>query len=514
MASKGYACTGSKTTSPNRLFPTKDISKLTTPKNQALYIQKHCPTISIHLSGQQGYTALQSGYWSSFQRDVEPFCFLEPTTPQDVAQILKILKGLGCPFAVKSGGHAAFAGASSAAEGFTVSLRRFREVSVGEDRRTTRVGTGNTWGEVYEELRPRGLGVVGGRVKNIGVGGLVLGGGISFFSGRYGWACDGVRNYELVTAEGEVLQVSQESQPDLYWALRGGGNQFGVVTRVDLETFEQGDLWGGTRVLLWEHTEALLDAFYEFAQVGAEADVDASMYLAFAYAPKPRDIFVASPFFTHAKGVEEPRVFREFLKLPHVRSTLRKANLVDLADELDKTNPNGLRESYWTHNFLLTREMLSEVTQIWKDEVETLKDVAGVLPALVLQPLTRNILAHFSRNGGNCLGLSPSPSTPSEPLLLMSVPTMWTDTSKDELVISTLRRMVERCVARSREVGAFQRFIYMNYAAREQRVFEGYGEGCLGRLRGVARKWDPEGVLRGQGGFGLWDGVGKAEGEG
>ncbi|KAK4502900.1 hypothetical protein PRZ48_006326 [Zasmidium cellare] len=470
-----------------------------------LYIQKHCPSISIYLEGQDGYKKLQSAYWSTFQSDVQPYCFAEPSTPQDVAQILKILKNVGCPFAVKSGGHAAFAGASSAPEGITISMGKFKELSVSEDRKTTRVGTGNLWHDVYSYLTPKGLSVVGGRVKNIGVGGLLLGGGISFFSGRRGWACDNVRSYQLVTPGGEILQVSKDSHPDLYWALRGGGNQFGVVTQFELETFEQGDLWGGSRVLMWDQTEALLDAFYDFAKEGggAEADVDAGMWLAFAYAPAPRDIFVASPFFTHAGGVEDPDAFKDFLKLPHVRTTLRKASMVELAEELDVSNPNGLRESYWTHNFLLTREMLGEVTRVWKEEVENIKDVAGVLPALVLQPVPRNTIAHFSRNGGNCLGIDASQG----PLLLMSVPTMWTDTSKDELVIGTLRRMIGRCVERSREVGAWHRYVYMNYAAREQAVHEGYGKENLERLRDVARRGDTEGWFgRAQGGFGLWEG--------
>lgn len=428
---------------------------------------------------------------------------MEPSSAHDVSSILKIVQKTGCPFAVKSGGHAAFAGASSAPDGITISLAKLNELQVSEDRKTTRVGTGNVWFDVYAYLTPKNLSVVGGRVKDIGTGGLTLGGGISFFSGRYGWACDGVKEYELVTASGEVLEVNRESHPDLYWALRGGGNQFGVVTRLDLETFEQGAVWGGSRVLLWEQTEKLLDAFYRFAHEGAEGDVDAAMWLAFAYAPKPMDVFVASPFFTHAKGVEDPEVFKDFLDLPNVASTVRVSNMTDLAEELAAKNPNGLRESYWTHNFVLTREMLGEVVKIWKEEVENIKEVEGVLPALVLQPVTRNIIKHFSRNGGNALGMDASKG----PLLLMSVPAMWTDRGKDDLVIGVLRRMIDRSVERSQALGAFHPYIYMNYAAKEQRVYEGYGEENLERLREVSRKWDPEWVFHRlqPGYFTLWD---------
>jgi FAD/FMN-containing dehydrogenase len=110
-------------------------------------------------------------------------------------------------------------------------LQLLNELQVSEDKSVTRVGPGNRWLDVYEYLTPQGLSVIGGRDAEIGVGGLTLGGGISWYSGRHGWACDGVKNYEVVVASGEILEVNQETYPDLYWALRGGGNNFGVVTR-------------------------------------------------------------------------------------------------------------------------------------------------------------------------------------------------------------------------------------------------------------------------------------------
>ena len=102
-----------------------------------------------------------------------------------------------CPFAVKSGGHAAFAGASNIEGGVTIDLARLKQIQVSSDRTLTRVGAGNRWVDVYSHLDPMQLSVVGGRVADIGVGGLTLGGGISFFSGRYGWALDSVINYEV-----------------------------------------------------------------------------------------------------------------------------------------------------------------------------------------------------------------------------------------------------------------------------------------------------------------------------
>jgi FAD/FMN-containing dehydrogenase len=192
------------------------------------------------------YSTEQESYWSAIQAEVSPQCFVQPTCAAEVAAIVRLAERTDCSFAVRSGGHAAFTGASSIPNGITIDLRLLNEVTISGDRTTTRVGAGNVWLDVYEKLVPEGLAVIGGRVSGIGVGGLTLGGGISFLSGRHGWACDGVRNYELVSASGDILDVNYTSYPDLYWALRGGGNNFGIVTRFDLETFPQGQMWGGT----------------------------------------------------------------------------------------------------------------------------------------------------------------------------------------------------------------------------------------------------------------------------
>lgn len=102
-----------------------------------------------------------------------------------------------CKFAVKSGGHAAFAGASNIDAGMTVDLINLNQVTVSANKQETAVGGGNIWYDVYRQLEPTGLSVIGGRVSAIGVGGLTTGGGISFFSGRYGWACDNVNTYQV-----------------------------------------------------------------------------------------------------------------------------------------------------------------------------------------------------------------------------------------------------------------------------------------------------------------------------
>ena len=364
------------------------------------------------------------------------------------------------------------------------------EIVVSDDKSTTHVGAGNRWIDVYEYLTPKNLSAVGGRVAEIGVGGLTLGGGISFFSGRYGWAVDSVRNYGLVTASGQILQVNHESHPDLYWALRGGGNNFGIVTRFDLETFPSEGMWGGTYVTDMSTNATIIDAFVDFAYA-APQDVDASVYTAFAYSQE-NDAYFASSELVYAKPVSHPAILKNFTKVPSIQSMLRISNMSDLALELNASNPNGLRESYWTATFQMSRKTVPICLDVFSEEMEAIKAVKGIVPALVLQPITTDVIAKFARNGGNCLGIHESEG----PLLLMNFAVMWENAADDEAVLGVAKRIIDRSMEKAREIGMGQRYIYQNYADVSQDVFAGYGEENLRRLKRISKAVDPDQVFQ------------------
>lgn len=109
---------------------------------------------------------------------------------------------------MKGGGHVPFSGGSSIENGVTIDLVHLNNIKISPDRQTVSIGPGNRWINVTETLDPIGLAVVGGRDMKVGVSGLTLGGGLSFFSGEYGWACDNVRQYEFVLASGSIVYTS------------------------------------------------------------------------------------------------------------------------------------------------------------------------------------------------------------------------------------------------------------------------------------------------------------------
>lgn len=143
----------------------------------------------------------------------------------------------GCQFAIRGGSRAPWAGSANIDHGVTIDMSFIKYVSVDPSSKIVSVGAGARWSDVYEKLDAIGLGVAGGRLSDVGVGGLIIDGGVSYFASRYGLVCDQVVNFEVVLGNGQIIYANAISNPDLWFALKGGSNNFGIVTRFDLKTF-------------------------------------------------------------------------------------------------------------------------------------------------------------------------------------------------------------------------------------------------------------------------------------
>jgi hypothetical protein len=208
----------------------------------------------------------------------------------------------------------------------------------------------------------------------------------------------------VVLANGITIEVNQHSYPDLYFALRGGGNNFGIVTRFDLETFPQGNMWGGMRFYSLTANVSILTALDNFVN-NAPSDPDAALIVAFALY---KGYYSTSTDIEYAKPVVNPPIFNELMSINSLSSTMRVTNLTDLTKELNATNPGGFRELYTTATFRSSAMLPSKILDIFVAEIEEIKGAEGILPALIFQPITRNVIAQFSKNGGNALGIEES----------------------------------------------------------------------------------------------------------
>lgn len=158
----------------------------------------------------------------------EPAAVVRPTTVADVQNAVVFAATEGLPVDVRSGGHSAWGEGRGA---LTIDLGALGDIEVEDD--VVRVGGGATWGSIAAALSEHGLGLSSGDTASVGVGGLTLGGGIGWMTRAWGLACDQLVGVQLVTAAGEIVEATDETHPDLLWSLRGGGGNFGVVTRFD-----------------------------------------------------------------------------------------------------------------------------------------------------------------------------------------------------------------------------------------------------------------------------------------
>lgn len=411
---------------------------------------------------------------------------------------MKKLTSLEAPFTVKSGGHTAFAGGSNIAEGVTIDLKYLKNITVSSDRRTVSVGPGNRWIDVSEILDPLKLAVVGGRVANVGVGGLILGGGISYFSGSKGWACDNVRNYEVIVASGDIVNASPETNADLYWALRGGGgSNFGIVTRFDLASFEQGDLWSTSLIHPGSLNTTVIPHFQNLTVNGLPEDPDAHSFFVLTYQPDFGGYIVLTSLYhstipTPADSI--PPIFSPLSAIPGAISNATVVANISTHSKLIDV-PYGSRQTWWDVTVSAkSASLFTDIAPLFEARNAKLFEAAkgsSVIPFLVFQPLSVNILEAMQKNGGNTFGLDPDEG----PLMIVQISTTWEDHELDDLVEDSSREFIATVEGMAKERGMANGFVYMNYAGSEQQVQKRYSEENQQRLKRTVEKWDTQGKL-------------------
>jgi FAD/FMN-containing dehydrogenase len=183
----------------------------------------------------------------------------------DVAAAIAFAREADLEIAVRGGGHSV-SGKAVCDGGLMIDLAEMKGIYVDPEARTLRAQAGVTWGELNREAALHGLATTGGVVSTTGIAGLTLGGGLGWLTGIYGLAVDNLLSVELVTANGDVLRVSEQSEPDLFWALRGGGGNFGVATWFEYRLHPLAQVVGGIVAHPFEHAGALMRAFRELPQ--------------------------------------------------------------------------------------------------------------------------------------------------------------------------------------------------------------------------------------------------------
>jgi FAD/FMN-containing dehydrogenase len=196
----------------------------------------------IVLPGDEGYDAARQVWNRAVDR--RPAMIVRPDSAADVGQAVRFARAQELPLSVRSGGHS-MAGYGVVDGGVVVDLSRMKAMSVDPEQRLARAQTGLTWGEYAAQAHAYGLATTSGDAATTGLGGLTLGGGIGWMVRKHGLAIDNLRSAEVVTADGEIVTASAARHPDLFWALRGGGGNFGIATQFEFDLVPAGTVLAG-----------------------------------------------------------------------------------------------------------------------------------------------------------------------------------------------------------------------------------------------------------------------------
>ncbi|WP_410585136.1 FAD-binding oxidoreductase [Amycolatopsis sp. lyj-108] len=192
---------------------------------------------AVVTAADPGYDAARAVWNGDIDR--RPAVVVECATREDVVTALAFGREKDLEITVRGGGHS-FSGSAVADDGVMIDLGGLRRITVDPDTRTALVGGGAVWADVDEATQRYGLATVGGTVSDTGVGGLTLGGGFGWLTAKHGLTIDNLLSAEVVTADGRILRASEAEHPDLFWALRGGGGNFGIVTEFEFRLHRVG----------------------------------------------------------------------------------------------------------------------------------------------------------------------------------------------------------------------------------------------------------------------------------
>lgn len=366
-----------------------------------------------------------------------------------------------------------------------------KAITLKEDRKSVSLEAGVRWIEVMDKLDPMKLAVVGGRAADVGVSGLILGGGLSYFSEKYGMACDNVLNFEVVLSSGKVVNASPTSNSDLYWALRGGGgSNFGVVTRFDIVTFDQGEIWASDMVFPGQLNQTLIKAYTDLALNGLPKDNKAHTYMVLTRIPALGGYAVLNSQFYSTPQAAIPEIFQPLQAIPGaiVKNT-RNTTLSAQAKSIDEGY--GQRQTWWDQSVgLVSPDLFLEVVPLWQSRVDKIvAKVLGVdtfLPFLTFQPLSTNVLKAMQRNGGNAMGLDPAKG----PLMIVQLASSWTNPLLDDIIEESWESFIEEVQDLAKKKGVYRDYVYMNYGGESQNVLASYGKENFARLKSIAAKYD------------------------
>ncbi|KAH7464274.1 hypothetical protein FOMA001_g17461 [Fusarium oxysporum f. sp. matthiolae] len=441
---------------------------------------------------------------------LEPWCMVMPESTQDVSRVAKVVSKHSCPFGIRSGAHSAFRGANGVKDGITIDFGNLTTYHIAHDcctdcraghmnatvydakHKLAKIQPGSDWGHVYEALDPYGVAAVGGRASVVGVGGFVTGGGYSFHANVKGFACDQVVNFEVVLADGKIVNANRKQNPDLWKALKGGSGNVGFVTRIEQRVVSSNQLWGGFIVFDLAQRHAVFDTYIKFVEVNEE-DAASQLIVSVQYDGKQRLLLSV---VSNSDAVEFPTAFTPLLSIPNT-NTLTRGKIADLVPQFTGPTPLGLYANWMTGmtaNDIRIMKFMDEKHEEYVDKMKAAAPGSDFSILVQFQPVTALMVSHARENGGNVLGLE---DVTSDGPTLMWLIAVTVDTAENQEKIYPLTLEYRAAVnAYATAIGINKNWEYLNYALSDQNPLSHYGARNIQTMRRASKKYDPHGVFQ------------------
>lgn len=404
--------------------------------------------------------------------DRRPALIVRPVDAADVATSLAYSTEHGLPVAIRGGGHNV-AGNALIEGGLVIDNSQLRKVSVDPNAQTANVEPGATWSDFDRATQAFGLATTGGLISSTGVAGFTLGGGIGWLLRRHGLACDNLIEADVVTAEGKMLRAAIDGDRDLLWALRGGGGNFGVVTRFRFQLHRLRDVTGG--LLGYPRTRAI-EVLRRWRDFVRDAPEDLTTIAALMTTPDghPAVGIALCHAGSPARAAEDLKALRSLG--PPVADHVGTMPYATLQASLDPTAPYGVR-NYWKSDF---------IAELTDDAIEVLVRGANRMTS----PLS---MVHIHQLGG---AMSREPHGGSAfahrgSAFVYNLIGTWTEPREDSIHINWARAFFDEL--RPYSEGA----AYLNFLGDDgdERTAAAYGSSLL-RLSELKRRYDPDNVFQ------------------
>lgn len=350
-------------------------------------------------------------YWSTPQDAYKPSCVVYPSSSEDVSVTLQAIRAAGSRFAVKGGGHNPNKFFSSTDKGVLINLSDLSEKSYDPDTTLATYGPGGVFGDIYDYFVVYNRTVVGARLSEVGTG-LALGGGMSYLSPQYGMACDSFRELEIVLPDGRIVIASNTSNPDLFFASRGGGgNAYGVVTKYTVQSRPIGRFFAGNIIYAFPQKDTVVEAIGNFIRYNT--DPKASIIGTYEKLSTPDlnlNLDEAIIMFLVYDGPDAGDAFANFTKIPHLLDTTGLKTYPEVAD---MPLPIATEASRGNNVFRVgvhraDNDEYKNALDVWRNWGESNKG-RYLLLSLDFQPVPKSLTDASRAQGGNAMDMPDGP---------------------------------------------------------------------------------------------------------